>query len=149
MDLLNMPDHMPSVVLGFDFGTQKIGVASGQSVTGTASALPPLKAVNGQPVDWNDIQRLIDHWRPDAVVVGVPINMDGTTQPLTFRAIKFAKRIHGRFGVPVYGQDERLSSKAAHERIGRNNAGNHGLDSAAATIILEDWLAAVSLHLGG
>ena len=83
-------------LLGFDFGTKSIGVAVGQQLTGTARALAALKAQDGIP-DWNLIGKLLKEWQPDYVVVGLPLNMDGTEQPLTDRARKFANRIHGRF----------------------------------------------------
>lgn len=94
-----------SQVLGFDFGTSSIGVAIGQSITGTATPLTALRAKDGQP-DWSQVERLLKEWQPDFVVVGLPLNMDGTEQPLTERARKFGQRLHGRFGIQVVYQDE-------------------------------------------
>ncbi len=129
-------------LLGFDFGTKSIGVAIGQQLTGTARALPALKAQDGTP-DWNLIAKLLKEWQPDFVVVGLPLNMDGTEQPLTERARKFANRIHGRFGVRVELQDERLSTVAARadlfERGGYRALQKGQVDSQSAVIILEDW----------
>ncbi|WP_241488341.1 Holliday junction resolvase RuvX, partial [Winslowiella iniecta] len=99
-------------MLSFDFGTKSIGVAVGQQLTGTARPLTAIKAQDGIP-DWNLIERLLKEWQPDLVVVGLPLNMDGTEQPLTARARKFANRLHGRFGVPVELHDERLSTVEA------------------------------------
>jgi putative Holliday junction resolvase len=70
----------------------------GQRITGTARPLTALKANDGTP-DWTLIERLLKEWQPDDVIVGLPLNMDGTEQPLTARARKFANKIHGRFGV--------------------------------------------------
>src|SRR5690554_7331154 len=105
-----------SQVLGFDFGTSSIGVAIGQSITGTATPLTALRAKDGQP-DWSQVERLLKEWQPDFVVVGLPLNMDGTEQPLTERARKFGQRLHGRFGIQVVYQDERLTTVAAKEYL--------------------------------
>ena len=99
-------------LLGFDFGTKSIGVAVGQQLTGTARPLAAIKARDGVP-DWNLLEKLLKEWQPDLVVVGLPLNMDGTEQPLTARARKFANRIHGRFGVAGELQAERLSTVEA------------------------------------
>ncbi|ORM67132.1 Holliday junction resolvase RuvX [Pantoea rwandensis] len=129
-------------LLGFDFGTKSIGVAVGQQLTGTARALTALKAQDGSP-DWKLIEKLLKEWQPDYVVVGLPLNMDGTEQPLTDRARKFANRIHGRFGVRVELQDERLSTVEARadlfERGGFRALQKGQVDSQSAVIILEDW----------
>lgn len=129
-------------LLGFDFGTKSIGVAVGQQLTGTARPLAALKAQDGTP-DWQLIEKLLKEWQPDFVVVGLPLNMDGTEQPLTARARKFANRLHGRFGVRVELQDERLSTVEARSTLferGGYRALNKGqVDSQSAVIILEDW----------
>ncbi len=133
-----------STLLAFDFGTKSIGVAVGQALTGSARALPALKAQDGIP-DWGQIEALLQEWQPAALVVGLPLNMDGTEQPLTTRARKFASRLHGRFGVQVELQDERLSSVAARadlfERGGYRALSKGRVDSQSAVIILEDWFA--------
>lgn len=144
-----MPGSGPSAAanatfLCFDFGTKTIGVAVGQSVTGTASALTELRASDGVP-EWSEVQRLIDEWQPHTVVVGLPLNMDGSESELSTRARKFANRIHGRFGVVVALADERLSSfEAKGEIIEREKSSDfkrHQVDSLAARLILESWLA--------
>lgn len=134
---------MPAqTLLGFDFGTKSIGVAVGQQLTGTARPLAALKAQEGTP-DWNLIERLLKEWQPDFVVVGLPLNMDGTEQPLTARARKFANRLHGRFGIQVELQDERLSTVEARaalfERGGYRALNKGHIDSQSAVIILQDW----------
>lgn len=104
---------MSGTLLAFDFGTRSIGVAIGQRITGTARPLTAIKAQDGTP-DWNIITRLLKEWQPETVVVGLPLNMDGSEQPtLTARARNFANKIHGRFGVAITLHDERLSTVEA------------------------------------
>ena len=95
------------------------------------------------PFAWNIIERLLKEWQPDEIIVGLPLNMDGTEQPLTARARKFANRIHGRFGVEVKLHDERLSTVEARSGLfeqGGYRALNKGkVDSASAVIILESY----------
>ncbi|RWU09034.1 Holliday junction resolvase RuvX [Pseudidiomarina gelatinasegens] len=133
-----------SQVIGFDFGTHSIGVAVGQTVTGTASPLTALKAKDGQP-NWDAVAKLLSDWQPELLVVGLPLNMDGTEQPLTDLARKFANRLHGRFGIKVALQDERLTTVAAKEdlfgRGGYKQLQKGKVDSAAAQLILEDFLS--------
>ena len=126
-------------ILAFDFGTHRIGVAFGQELTGTATPLPILPARDGIP-DWQHIEALIKEWQPDAFVVGLPVNMDGSEGPITPRARKFGNRLHGRFHKPIHTMDERLSSIEAREKLAEANQKNRiGLDSMAATLILESW----------
>lgn len=131
-----------SQVIGFDFGTHSIGVAVGQTITGTASPLAALKAKDGQP-NWDAVEKLIKEWQPEFLVVGLPLNMDGTEQPLTDLARKFANRLHGRFGIQVVLQDERLTTVAAKETLfdrgGYKQLQKGKVDSAAAQLILEDY----------
>ncbi|OZG75145.1 Holliday junction DNA helicase RuvA [Hahella sp. CCB-MM4] len=133
-----------TTVLGFDFGLKRIGVASGQSITGTASPLSEIPARDGIP-DWNIIGNLVAEWTPDMVLVGEPSNMDGTDSDMARRARKFANRIHGRFGVPVTMVDERLTSFEAkqmvRERYGNQDFGKYAVDSIAAVLIIEHWFA--------
>lgn len=130
-------------LLAFDYGTRSIGVAAGQTATCSASALTELRARDGIP-NWDEIKRLLDEWQPDLVLVGLPLNMDGSEQPFCQRARKFANRIHGRFGLPVEMVDERLSSVAAKEEHLATGGSAHfrqdPVDAIAARIILETWL---------
>ncbi|GAB7217457.1 MULTISPECIES: Holliday junction resolvase RuvX [Dickeya] len=129
-------------LLAFDFGTRSIGVAIGQEITGTARPLTSLKAQDGIP-DWQKVEKLLNEWQPALVIVGLPLNMDGTEQPLTARARKFAQRLHGRFGVTVELHDERLSTVEARadlfERGGFRALDKGSVDAASAVIILESW----------
>ncbi|MFU0886432.1 Holliday junction resolvase RuvX [Kluyvera sichuanensis] len=129
-------------LLAFDFGTRSIGVAIGQRITGTARPLAALKAQDGTP-DWNLIARLLKEWQPETVIVGLPLNMDGTEQPLTTRARNFANKIHGRFGVAITLHDERLSTVEARaglfEHGGFRALDKGSVDSASAVVILESY----------
>lgn len=129
-------------LLAFDFGTRSIGVAIGQRITGTARPLAALKAQDGTP-DWNLIARLLKEWQPETVIVGLPLNMDGTEQPLTARARNFANKIHGRFGVSITLHDERLSTVEARaglfEHGGFRALDKGSVDSASAVVILESY----------
>ena len=133
---------MTTKLLAFDYGTRNIGVATGQTITRTASLQTPLKANDGVP-DWTQVEKLLAQWKPDLVLVGLPLNMDGTESELSARARKFGNRIHGRFGVKIEMVDERLTSFAAKgevmDRGGSRDYKNNPVDSIAARILLEGW----------
>lgn len=133
---------MDITALAFDFGTLSIGCAVGQSITGTAQALPAFKAQDGIP-NWDAIEKCLKEWKPNLVVVGLPLNMDGTEQELTVRARKFANRLHGRFGVRVELQDERLTTTEARTEIfargGYKALNKSKVDGISACLILESW----------
>lgn len=140
-----MHNNLPKSVLGFDFGMKYIGVAIGQSVTKTASPLTTLMAKDGIP-DWLEIQSLIERWHPNDLVVGIPLNMDGTEQPITFCARRFANRLHTKFRLPVHMIDERLTSWEAKNRAelaAKNRqlkTDNNTLHALAAMILIEQWM---------
>lgn len=137
---------MPKTLLAFDYGTRNIGLAYGQSITGTASELPAIKARDGVP-DWDQIAGLLKAWQPDGLLVGLPLNMDGSESELAVRARKFANRLHGRFGLPVTLWDERLSTREAKMEARERGHGGHyksdPVDSIAARLILEGYLASL------
>jgi len=147
-----MPEAMTAgaaeCVLAFDYGTSRIGVAVGQSVTGSARPLNALAARDGVP-NWDQVKRLIDDWHPHRLLVGLPLNMDGTPSTMSARAQKFARRLEGRFGIATETWDERLSSFEARGLIldneqlgaGRRDFKRHGVDSLSACLILETWFA--------
>ena len=132
-------------LLGFDFGLQRIGVATGQVITGTATALDTIRARNGQP-DWEIISGLMQTWQPDALVVGLPRHDDGSDAEITGAVRRFIRQLEGRYHLPVHTIDERLSSRAAREQLelGDEQDTAKGLDAVAARIILQDWLEAGS-----
>lgn len=130
--------------LGFDFGMKRIGSAIGQTITQTASPLGIIAAKDGIP-NWGDIDKLIEDWHPQAIILGIPLNMDGTEQQITFCARKFGNRLRNRYKLPVHEVDERLTTKEAKSRIiahgGMKALEKTKLDAVAAQVILEAWLA--------
>lgn len=128
---------------------KSIGVAVGQEVTGTASPLSALKAQDGSP-NWGLIETLIEQWSPALAVVGLPLNMDGTEQPMTAAARKFANRVHGRFGIQVESWDERLSTADAKQRLfelgGFKKLEKGKVDSVSACLIAEGWMEFAQLN---
>ena len=129
-------------LLGFDYGVKRIGVAVGQTATHQASALQTLTSRHNKP-DWDAISGLIDEWRPDALIVGHPVHMDGSAQPMTRAAEKFARQLTGRYHLPVHLVEERLTSDAAESDLRQQKPGYSAgdIDMQAACIILQDWLA--------
>jgi putative Holliday junction resolvase len=130
-------------VLAIDFGTRRIGVAIGQTFIGTSTALEPIPAKDGKP-DWSFFDSLIAEWQPDLLVVGVPLNMDGTVSEMSRRARKFANRLQDRFQKPCYLVDERLSTSEAKEihfdRGGGSNFRKESVDGLAAQIIFDRFI---------
>jgi putative Holliday junction resolvase len=141
-----LPEQLDGMALAFDYGLKRIGVAVGQAVTRTANPCAVLSAQEGIP-RWEEIQALIDEWHPQVLVVGIPLNMDGTEQPFTARAKKFANRLEGRFGLPVYGADERQTTVEARAQLfeegGYKALSKSSVDAQAAKIMLEAWLRAI------
>lgn len=139
MDDLPVKKPREISALGFDFGTRRIGVAFGQSLTGSAAPVATLPARDGIP-DWNDLDALVAKWQPDVFVVGQPYNMDDSESELLLRARKFGNRLNGRYHKPCYGMDERLSSFEARGKLLRRES-NAQVDSLAAQLILEGWFS--------
>lgn len=130
-------------IMAFDFGLRRMGVAIGHSQTGTASPLAMIPARDGIP-DWTRIAALVEEWRPDLFVVGLPLNMDDSESEMCLRARKFARRLHGFYHRPYTMVDERLTSFEAKSTVLANgkarNFGDDGIDDLAAVLILESWL---------
>lgn len=136
-----MPER-PQGLLCFDFGTRQIGVAYGQTLTATTTPVTVLKAQDGQP-QWAEVSRLIDEWRPDRLLVGLPLNMDGSEGDFCVRARRFARRLRARTAKPVTMVDERLSTAAAKVAAGPiHDYRRQPVDGLAAALILDTWLAA-------
>lgn len=133
-------------VIAFDYGINQIGLAVGQTLTGSANGIDVLRARDGQP-NWDQVQSVIETWRPSLLLVGLPLNMDGTESDFCGRARKFGRRLHGRFGLETLMVDERLSTREAksrdRERSGktRQSYRQDPIDNIAAQIILESWLS--------
>lgn len=134
-------------LLAFDFGLRQIGVAVGNTDLGTSQALDVLKARDGQP-DWAQVEKLCAEWQPDLLIVGDPLNMDGSVSTMAERARRFARRLEGRFGLPYEMADERLSSyEVKQQQRAAGHDGNYRrepIDSLAAELILRDWLSRLS-----
>ncbi len=120
--------------MGFDFGTGKIGVAVGQTVTRTASALAVIRARDGKP-DWDQLDTLVAEWQPQLFVVGLPLNMDDSISEMAEAAKRFARRLEGRYQTPFSMMDERLTSFEARE-----TATEDEIDAIAARLILESFM---------
>jgi len=118
--------------LAFDFGTRRVGVASGNTLLGLAQPLRTI-AAEGE-ARFAAIAALLREWQPDALVVGVPLHPDGAPHEQTRRARRFAKQLRGRFGLAVHEVDERYTTTEAHSQ------GAKDADAAAAAIILEQFL---------
>jgi putative Holliday junction resolvase len=123
-----------SLVMAFDFGMKKIGVAVGQPITGTANPLIILAAKDGIP-KWTEVEKLINEWQPIHIVVGLPLNMDDSASPMSERAQKFARRLTGRFNIEHTTIDERLSSYEARHYVKADELA----DAFAAKLILETY----------
>ena len=148
MGSAGMPDEKskPSgTIIAFDFGHRRIGVAVGQTLTGSATPITVLPVTN-KP-DWQAIAVILKEWKPAAIVVGLPLAEDGGETDMSKGARRFGRQLHGRFGIPVLYEDERLTSFGAEERfvdarargeMRRKDAAFK--DAIAAQIILENWL---------
>jgi putative Holliday junction resolvase len=138
----------PFTVLAFDFGLKRIGLAAGETLTGTAAPLAAVSVTQSGP-DWASIERELRSLRPRMLVVGAPYNADGTPGALAKAAQRFASELENRFGLPVSRVDERWSSLEANAALKARRASGErrkkikreDIDSAAAAVILERWLA--------
>jgi putative Holliday junction resolvase len=129
-----MPER-DETLLGFDFGTSRIGAAVGNTLTASARPLAQIdNRVSAR--GFEAIARLLAEWQPQRLVVGRPLHPDGTPHDMTVRCERFARQLHGRFGLPVELVDERFSTTEAH--ADGHGAGN--TDAQAAAIILRQYL---------
>ena len=128
-------------VLGFDYGEQRIGIATGQAITRSANPVTTLNSINSKP-DWAEIEKLIKQWQPDALIVGLPFYLDGSSSDMTRRAEKFSRQLEGRFNLPVFTHNEALSSFEAEQFLqGKKKQHNkQDIDKIAAAIIVQSWL---------
>jgi putative Holliday junction resolvase len=139
---------LDGTVLGFDVGARRIGVAVGSAFGNGARALAVID-VHGHGPDWLAIDKLQQEWRPDGMVVGDPMTLEGGDQPIRRRAHAFARELQARYGLPVVLVDERSSSVEAAQRFALDRAEGRkrrrdavALDAVAAAVIIERWLAA-------
>ena len=129
--------------MAFDFGLRQIGVAVGNCELRSTQPLAIIRAREGVP-DWSRLEQVVKEWQPDLLVVGDPLNMDGSDSELCRRARKFANRLHGRLGLPVELVDERLTSfeakQVSREQGHKGDYNRRPVDSQAAELVLRSWL---------
>ena len=137
---------MQRTLICFDYGVKRIGVAVGQELTRTANELETIKAIGNNP-DWDSIARILKEWQPAALVLGLPLNDDGTETTLTKRVKKFSSALQEKYKLPVYYIDERLSSAEAESLIATSATKKRAMrrdkgmiDKVAAKLILQSWL---------
>jgi putative Holliday junction resolvase len=130
-------------LMGFDYRKKRTGLAMGHRLLQSANGIGFVNATDGKP-NWEQLDAFVKEWQPDAFVVGLPLNMDGSESDMSKRANKFSKRLHGRYGKPSFTIDERLSTFAAKEEAkSRGHKGHYKsdpVDALAAQFILETWL---------
>ena len=133
----------PQTLLGFDYGSKRIGVAVGQEQTRTATPLATVAVTRDKP-DWDAITQLVASWKPDTLIVGLPLNEDGSEHAITVAARRFSRQLFGRYHLPVHTVDERLSSFAAEHMPRPHGAApkrnQQTVDKVAAQVILQAWL---------
>ncbi|MCW8932766.1 MAG: Holliday junction resolvase RuvX [Gammaproteobacteria bacterium] len=153
-----MPDYpLTSTFLGFDFSQNKIGIAVGQRLTGTANSLTTLISRN-KKIDWTGIESLLEQWHPVALIVGLPLTMDGEEQETTEAVKIFGNQLNKRYNLPIHYIDERLTSREASHILGyeghtsprrhskpgkkvkKKKQQGHDIDQLAAQLILQSWL---------
>mgnify|MGYP003316820013 FL=1 len=127
--------------MAFDFGLRHIGIAIGQEITRTASTFYAIDAIEGHP-SWEELDKIINEWKPALFVVGDPFNMDGTRSKIQDLSDRFSKSLNKRYDIDIEKTDERLTSREAKERletlsIGTRDSSNK--HSISAQVILEDW----------
>lgn len=138
-----MNQAVEGTVLGFDYGSKRIGIAVGQTISASARGLTTLQSRHEKP-DWEAIGKLIEEWHPSALIVGLPLHMDGSEQELTQKVERFVRQLEGRYRLPVFSVDERLTSLEAEsileDNLGHRRFAAEEIDKLAAQLILEDWL---------
>ena len=137
-------DSRDELVMGFDFGQSKIGVAIGQRLTSSANPVGIVPAKDGKP-EWQILDKLINEWQPGLFIVGLPLNMDDSMSEMGRAAQKFSRRLEGRYHIATAMMDERLSTFEARQQSNNGSAAGSGkhtreLDDIAAQLILESWL---------
>ena len=126
-------------ILAFDFGTQHIGVAVGQTITKTSSPLIVINVAREGKEIWNTISNLIDEWKPDQLLVGKPLNMDGTPSDMMKKVDPFFQKLQKISDIPCELVDERLTSFEAKE-LAKIDSKSDRIDHLAAKIFLDNWI---------
>ena len=138
-----MPDlNTPQMIMAFDFGTQKMGMAVGQALIESATPLALFPMKDGIP-NWDELHKIIKQYQPNVFLVVLPLNMDDSETELTARARKFARRLRHQTNIETWMVDERLSTRAARDELSHYHAQGRGkklsADSLAATLFIESW----------
>ena len=132
-----------TTVLGFDYGEKRIGIATGQTITGSATPLETVTAINQKP-DWQKIEKIIQQWQPDALIVGIPYHLDGSSSEMTEKAERFSRQLEGRFQIPTKTINEALSSFEAEQELQKkvkiSQHNKQEIDKMSAAIIVQSWL---------
>ena len=126
-------------ILAFDFGTQHIGVAVGQTITKTSSPLIVINVAREGKEIWNTISNLIDEWKPDQLLVGKPLNMDGTPSDMMKKVDPFFQKLQKISDIPCELVDERLTSFEAKQLMQKDSK-DYRIDDLAAKIFLDNWI---------
>ncbi|QWD91006.1 Holliday junction resolvase RuvX [Polynucleobacter sp. MWH-Braz-FAM2G] len=128
--------HKPSTMMAFDYGTRRVGVAVGNSISKRGQAIKTIAAPSSD-VLFKEIDCLLKEWQPDQLVVGRPVHPDGASHEMTAKAVRFGNQLHGRFHLPVHWVDERYTSVV----LEGNADVRDNLDAHSAVIILEQFFA--------
>lgn len=129
------------IFICFDFGEKNIGIAVGQIITKTATPLTTLRSKN-QKINWIKIKKILQEWKPDKIIIGLPIDMNGKKLPITKKVYKFSNHFKKKFNLSVELEDERLTTKEAKRKlyeIGGYKIIKKKIHSESAAIILESW----------
>ena len=138
-----MPNvNAPNTIMAFDFGTQKMGMAVGQSLIESANPLPLFPMKDGIP-NWNELLKIVKNHQPSLFLVGLPLNMDDSESELSTRARKFARRLRHQTNIETLMVDERLTTREARDELDHYQAQGRGkklsADSIAAALLIESW----------
>ena len=138
-----MPDlNTPKMIMAFDFGTQKMGMAVGQSMIESANPLALFPMKDGIP-NWDELLKIIQQYQPNLFLVGLPLNMDDTESELSARSRKFARRLRHQTNIETLMVDERLTTREARDELDHYQAQGRGknlsADSLAAALFIESW----------
>ncbi|OTG81478.1 Holliday junction resolvase RuvX [Acinetobacter sp. ANC 5054] len=138
-----MPD-LPQyqMIMAFDFGTQKTGMAVGQALIESANPLPLFPMKDGIP-NWDNLLKIVKQYQPDLFIVGLPLNMDDSESELSTRARKFARRLRHQTNIETFMVDERLTTREARDELdhyqAQGRAKKLSADSLAAALFIESW----------
>jgi putative Holliday junction resolvase len=126
----------PITVMAFDYGTRRVGVAVGNSVTGLGQALKTIAAPNSDSL-FKEVETLLKEWQPERLVVGKPLHPDGAEHEMTSKAVRFGNQLHGRFQLEVEWVDERYSSAVLEGDAQMQD----NLDAHSAALLLEQYFS--------